>query len=121
MHWIILISSHIFVFWYIPITGNQLLYGTPECNKELESKYGCKNFHSNPLLRTMYIIIAIYLTLSALQMKYGFTIQKKASSVMQYNTIPGMIGAQIFMAIPFAIEVRCLLDFTFSKTALDVF
>ena len=40
---------------------------------------------------------------------------------MQYNTIPGMIGAQVFMAIPFAIEVRCLLDFTFSKTALDVF
>jgi hypothetical protein len=25
------------------------------------------------------------------------------------------------MAIPFAIEVRCVLDFTFSKTALDVF
>jgi hypothetical protein len=27
MHWIILISSHIFVFWYIPISGNYLLYG----------------------------------------------------------------------------------------------
>jgi hypothetical protein len=25
------------------------------------------------------------------------------------------------MAIPFAVEVRCLLDFVFNKTALDVF
>ena len=55
-------------------------------------------------------------------MKYGFTIMKKASSVLQFNSKPiATIGAQIFMAIPFAIEVRCVLDFTFSKTALDVF
>lgn len=26
-----------------------------------------------------------------------------------------------YIAIPFAMEVRCVLDFTFSKTALDVF
>jgi hypothetical protein len=26
-----------------------------------------------------------------------------------------------YMAIPFAMEIRCVLDFTFSKTSLDVF
>lgn len=122
MHWIILIGSHIFVFWYIPISGNTLLYGVPQCESELEEKYGCKNFHKNIPLRIFYIIISIYLMLSALQMKYGFTIMKRASSVLQFNSNPiALIGAQVFMAIPFAIEVRCVLDFTFSKTALDVF
>jgi hypothetical protein len=97
MHWIILIGSHIFVFWYIPISGNFLLYGSPECDEKLQDKYGCKNFHSNPLLRILYIIISIYLMLSALQMKYGFTIMKKASSVLQYNdSILALIGAQVF-------------------------
>lgn len=32
-----------------------------------------------------------------------------------------MIIAQVYNAIPFVIEIRCLLDFTFSKTSLDVF
>jgi hypothetical protein len=32
LHWIILISSHLFVFWYIPISGNLQLYGDSECD-----------------------------------------------------------------------------------------
>jgi hypothetical protein len=31
------------------------------------------------------------------------------------------VGAQIYMMIPFAAELRCLFDFTFTRTALDVF
>jgi piezo-type mechanosensitive ion channel component 1/2 len=27
----------------------------------------------------------------------------------------------VYQAIPFAVELRCLLDFTFSKTSLDIF
>jgi hypothetical protein len=60
--------------------------------------------------------------LSSLQLKYGFTIMKKASSVLQYNdNALALIGAQVFMGIPFATEIRCLLDFTFAKTSLDIF
>lgn len=33
----------------------------------------------------------------------------------------GYIGAQVYMNIPFAAELRCLFDFTFTKTSLDVF
>lgn len=33
----------------------------------------------------------------------------------------GYIGAQVYMALPFAAELRCLFDFVFTKTALDVF
>lgn len=44
---------------------------------------------------------------------------------MQYNNtfdnpVP-LILLNIYMAIPFLIELRCLLDFTFSKTSLDIF
>lgn len=46
---------------------------------------------------------------------------KKASSVLQYYNDFGMIIAQVYALIPFVIEIRCLLDFTFSKTSLDVF
>lgn len=47
---------------------------------------------------------------------------KKASSVLQYHEDPlALLGAQVYAAIPFAIEIRCLLDFTFSKTSLDIF
>jgi hypothetical protein len=47
MHWVLLIGGHIFVFWYIPIAGNQTLYASPTCTEAREHTYGCKNFHKN--------------------------------------------------------------------------
>lgn len=122
VHILILVAAHIFVFWFIPITGNIKLYATPVCNTEQEQYYGCKNFHNNVYLQIFYIIICFYLLLSALQIRYGFPIHKKPSSILQYDDNPiALIGAQVFQAIPFAVEIRCLLDFTFSKTSLDIF
>jgi piezo-type mechanosensitive ion channel component 1/2 len=47
---------------------------------------------------------------------------KKPSSVLQYNdSYLALAGANIFGALPFVVEIRCLLDFTFSKTSLDIF
>lgn len=68
-----------------------------------------------------YLLICLYLTLSALQLSYGFPIMKKPSSVLQYYGDLPNIGALIYTAIPFAIELRCVFDFTLSKTSLDVF
>lgn len=122
MHMTILVVIHIFVFWYIPISGNIKLYGTSSCDYSKMKYYGCKNFHQNPFLIGFYTIICIYLLLSALQIKYGFSIHKKPSSVLQYvDSDLGMIGSQVFSAIPFLVEIRALLDFTFAKTALDIF
>jgi hypothetical protein len=72
LHWIILIFVHIFVFWYIPISGNLTLYETPECPPgEASQLYGCKSFHKNPYLRLFYFFFVMYLLLSALQIKHG--------------------------------------------------
>jgi len=52
---------------------------------------------------------------------------KEPSSVMQYqqefilDTLPITIVPTLYSYIPFAVELRCILDFTFSTTALDVF
>jgi hypothetical protein len=57
-----------------------------------------------------------------MQIRYGFPIFKKASSVLQYNDSPlHLILANLYSGIPFMVELRALLDFTFSKTALDIF
>jgi hypothetical protein len=62
-----------------------------------------------------------YLLLSGLQLKYGFPIWKKTSSVLHYNNMCAYIMAQVYYALPFIVELRCLTDFTMSKTSLDIF
>lgn len=130
LHWALIIVVHVMIFWYFPISGNKTLYkGQPYCEpKETQQyPYGCKNFHDNTSLVVFYFLFCCYFTLSALQLRYGLPIMKKPSSTMQYydtNTLSGnlgFIGAQVYVAIPFAIELRCLLDFCLTKTALDIF
>ena len=54
-------------------------------------------------------------------MRKGLPTFKKASSVLgDYEWYHG-VRAQIYMMIPFAAELRCLCDFTFTKTSLDIF
>ena len=121
LHWVILIGTHIFVFWYLPIHGNFVLYQQPQCNEEKYKYYGCRNFHKDVHLRVFYGFILLYLTVSSIQISRGFPIYKKPSSVMQYyGPIPN-VGSLVFQAIPFMVEVRCVLDFTMSKTSLDMF
>lgn len=125
-----MIIVHLGIFWIIPITGNATLYkGKPYCdaNNVNDFPYGCKNFHDNPFLIVFYVLFCLYFTFSALQLRYGLPTWKKASSLIQYmdydsyEGLFGYLGAQVYMAIPFAAELRCLFDFVFTKTSLDVF
>jgi hypothetical protein len=50
MHMLILVSVHIFVFWFVPIYGNFRLYGTSMCDPALVKYYHCKNFHQDVYL-----------------------------------------------------------------------
>lgn len=122
LHWVILIAGHLYIFWAVPIYGNTMLYDQPHCNMEKIDVYGCKNFHNNSNLRIIYALLCVYLTLSALQLSYGFPTMKKPSSVLQYDDDLAKLGADIYATmIPFAVELRCLIDFTFTKTSLDMF
>jgi hypothetical protein len=120
MHMALILIIHVLVFWYIPIQGNWILFGQAECGGD--NQKNCRNFKANGYLRAFYCIVCVYLYLSALQIRVGFPILKKPSSVMQYNeSVVAYIGAQIYYNAPFVTELRCLLDFTFSKTSLDIF
>jgi hypothetical protein len=46
---------------------------------------------------------------------------KKPSSVLQYYNEYANLGAIIYQALPFVAELRAILDFTMSKTSLDLF
>jgi len=121
LHWVILVCGHLYVFWALPIAGNLQLYGKANCDEDLKDYYGCMNFHENAYLRLLYVLILLYLVVSSLQLSYGFPIMKKPSSTLQYYNDLAKLGADIYIAIPFAVELRCLLDFTMSKTSLDIF
>lgn len=54
-------------------------------------------------------------------MSYGYPIMKKPSSVLQYYNVVANIGGIIYTALPFVAELRAILDFTMSKTSLDMF
>lgn len=116
-----LIYSLAYCFWGVPIVSNITLYGRAACDMTQREAYGCYNFKDNGHIRFLFVLYMLYLIVSGLQISYGFPILKKASSVLQYYNDLGMIIAQVYNAIPFVIEIRCLLDFTFSKTSLDVF
>jgi hypothetical protein len=66
LHWVILIAGHIYIFWYIPITGNMTLYESAKCNIDRRENFGCRDFHENTALRVLYVFICIYLILSSL-------------------------------------------------------
>jgi len=93
LHMFILFGSHILIFWYLPIIGNISLYGSPLCDEDKYKYYGCRNFHKNVFLRVYYLLFLIYLTISAAQLRRGFPIVKKPSSVMQYYGIIPNAGA----------------------------
>jgi len=59
--------------------------------------------------------------LSSLQLCYGFPLLKKPSSVLSHYNDVANIGSKIYFNIPFALEIRSIIDFTFKKTTLDVF
>ena len=46
---------------------------------------------------------------------------KKPSSVMQYDHFIPKIIAACYLACPFALECRCILDYTFGQTSLDLY
>lgn len=116
-----LIFGHLYCFWFIPIKGNMQLYGTASCDEAQKGYYRCYNFKENGYLRGLYILLVLYLMVSAYQISLGFPLLKRASSVMQYYNDLGNVLGQIYINLPFIAEIRCLLDFTFSKTSLDIF
>jgi len=89
--------------------------------------YGCKEFRENPSLQIFYALYCVYFSISAWQISQGLPTYRKSSATLTYEdttSVSGDIGnlmCVIFTSLPFAQEIKSALDFTMSKTALDLF
>ena len=119
---ILLVLIHVYVFWIVPILGNTALYGSPDCKKSDSKYYGCKDFHQNSTLKVLYVFLCTYLFFSALQIRFGLPLMKKPSSVLQYDdNLAAYALSLVYIGLPFILEIRCLIDFSFAQTSLDIF
>jgi hypothetical protein len=122
VQWVLLIIYHALVFWYYPINSNYVIYGTPTCNPHSKSyaSYGCLSFHQNMALIFFYVIFCIYFTLSAIQIRYGLPDYRAGSSLMKERNNLYRYTWLIYYNIPFLMELKTILDWCFTKTALDL-
>ncbi|KAG9406406.1 hypothetical protein AC1031_002727 [Aphanomyces cochlioides] len=77
-------------------------------------------FQSNPYLVGLYLLQCVSMGIGANQIKYGYVVFRgNPYSLRQASTLSKYLF-RIYMAIPFAFEVRTLLDYICSTTALDM-
>lgn len=120
LHFVLLILIHFYVFWWTPVTGNMALYDKPYCKTEMMKYYQCMDFRYNSALRNLYLLLLLYLLFSSQQLAYGYSLIRKPSSVLQYCDGDWKALADIYILIPFVVEMRCCVDFAFSRTSMDV-
>ena len=117
LHLIIVIFSHLFIFFYLPMKGNYNIANAIYCIEGEE----CNDFIYNPALIIFYFLYIIYLIGSGLQVKYGFYDLRRKSLLKSGNSsISGGIYAG-YKAIPFLYEIKLAIDWTFTSTCLDLF
>lgn len=119
----LLLFVHAFVFWYFPITGNLKLQNYPYCvtGRSGNSSVNCNEFGENWALVIFYLLYCGYFWVSALQIRFGVAEIKKGNFLMNSYHIVNYVIFKGFMAIPFLFELKTFVDWTFTRTALDVF
>lgn len=118
--WVNLIFIHLLIFYYLPFRGNVIMTGETFCDPD-EGKI-CNNFGSNPWLVAFYCLYMLYFWFSAAQIRHGYPEIRRSNFIMnRYDD--GISGDLLFLwsMIPFLLEIKVLLDWTMSKTALDIF
>ena len=125
--WFVIILSHYFVFFGVPSTiyycqnTVQLDNTTKTYVHYGEPGYKCNTFQNNGWIITFYLMLCLYLTIQAYQMRIGLPEVRKGSFLMEtFNPVSGVVYRG-YLAIPFIFELRTLIDWTFTTTALDAF
>ena len=125
LHMVIVISAHLFIFFYCPMTGNMNMFNQVYCPDESsiedEDNQQCNDFLKNNALIIFYLIYIIYFISSGLQVKYGFYDMKRKSMLKSGKSSINGVIYNSFKAIPFLYEIKLAIDWTFTKTCLDLF
>ena len=80
-------------------------------------------FQDNAAFKFMYLLLLLYLILGGLQMHYGYgrgPVRNSLMDVARANAfiVPFNLFVAVFMAIPFLLELRSLLDWVAARTSL---
>lgn len=79
------------------------------------------DYEPRPAMIAFSFFYFIYFFLSGLQVKYGYKKFKKVNSFMVNRNSPSYFFMLVFIAIPFLYEIKCIMDWTFLKTSLQLF
>ena len=121
LHGALVIIVHFVVFWYFPLNGNYENNGTMVCEIKRDLSK-CNNFEINPYLQGFYVLYLIYLVLASQQIRFGLPSFTKISFPLMRHISSYSSGAfKVYRGAPFLFEVRTLIDWTFTKTTLNIY
>ena len=121
LHGALVIIVHFVIFWYFPMNGNYDRYGDLACTN-LQDKKKCNNFENNIYLQVFYALYLCYLIVASQQIRFGLPSFTKVSfPLMRKVSKPYSVAFKVYRGVPFLFELRTLMDWTFTKTALDLF
>lgn len=102
LHYSLLMFTHYFIFIKMPLITR--IY-----------------FFQNGSLIILYVLCCLYFYLSSLQIKYGFPLITKGQYFASSTSLYNRIAFKIYRNVPFLYELRAILDWTITKTSLDLF
>lgn len=128
--WILLLGGHAMLFFYLPMQGNDKLHGTSYCDpsKLAENdasssnlQYQCNDLNQNKSIAIFYILCCFYFYVSAVQVKHGLPeVLTSYFMLSRYHWLNKYIFLG-FYNIPFIFELRTIIDWTYTKSSLDVY
>ena len=80
----------------------------------------CNNFSNNGYLQFLFFLVNVYVIISIIQIKKGFSSLDYINHV-DYNNIFEVLYFYIYKYTPFIRELKTILDFSASTTALNIF
>ena len=119
LHIILVVFSHLFIFFYITMFGNYNIHNAYYCIKEQDTDE-CNDFSDNKTIVIYYLIFLVYHIFSGLQIKYGYYDLKRKSIFKNINSIQGLLF-EVYKLIPFYYQIKNVVDWTFTPTSLDLF
>lgn len=117
LHIFVILFSHLFIFWYLPMQGNVNLNNNYVCVPGKQ----CNEFGSNFYIILFYLIYLVYIIFSAYQIHYGLPDMIKKNLFMRGDGRLYSYAYRTYTAIPFIYELTLLIDWTITPTSLDVF
>ena len=119
IHLFLVLSVHVLVFWYLPLNGSS--YKTLYC-QDLYDADRCNNFQINYFIQGFYFLYLIYFLFASLQIKYGLPSFSKATfPLVRSSSQINYYLFKLYRTLPFVFEIRTLMDWIFSATALNLF